>query len=152
MTFWTGGKNPILLDRTEDAFSARTYSSSVFIILERSEESQGGVIIMCHNYEHMKEYFVYIMSNKSGTFYTGVTNNLQLRVYQHKNKLINGFTKRYNINKLVYFASSDDVTAAIAREKQIKGMLRSKKIGLIKTINPDMKDLSEDWFDMNRKE
>lgn len=87
------------------------------------------------------------MSNKRGTLYTGITNDLERRVYQHKNKLIEGFTKKYNITQLVYFASSDDVTAAIAREKQIKGMLRSKKIELIKTLNPDWKDLSESWFD-----
>ncbi|MDP2919220.1 MAG: GIY-YIG nuclease family protein [Dehalococcoidia bacterium] len=95
----------------------------------------------------MKEYYVYIMSNKSGTLYTGVTNDLERRVYEHKHKLVEGFTKRYNITRLVYFASSDDVTAAITREKQIKGMLRSKKIGLIKTMNPEFKDLSEGWFD-----
>ena len=94
----------------------------------------------------MKEYYVYIMSNKSGTLYTGITNDLEQRVYQHKNKLIEGFTKRYNITQLVYFSSSDDVTTAIAREKQIKGMLRSKKIELIKTMNPQLKDLSEGWF------
>ncbi len=100
----------------------------------------------------MIEYYVYIMSNKRGTLYTGVTNDLEQRVYQHKNKLIEGFTKRYNITQLVYFESSDDVTAAIAREKQIKGLLRSKKIELIKTLNPQWKDLSEGWFDNSTKE
>ena len=94
----------------------------------------------------MKEYYVYIMSNKSGTLYTGITNDLEQRVYQHKNKLIEGFTKRYNITQLVYFSSSDNVATAIAREKQIKGMLRSKKIELIKTMNPQLKGLSEGWF------
>jgi putative endonuclease len=94
----------------------------------------------------MNEYYVYIMANQSGTLYTGVTNDLERRVYQHKNKLIEGFTKRYNITQLVYFASTADVTVAIAREKQIKGMLRTKKIELIKTINPYLKDLSEGWF------
>ncbi len=94
----------------------------------------------------MKEYYVYIMSNKTGTLYTGVTNDLERRVYQHKNRLIEGFTKRYNITQLVYFDSSDEVTTAIAREKQIKGMLRSKKIALIKTMNPQWKDLSDGWF------
>ena len=88
----------------------------------------------------MKEYYVYIMSNKSGALYTGITNDLEQRVYQHKNKLIEGFTKRYNITQLVYFSYSDDVATAIAREKQIKGMLRSKKIELIKTMNPQLKD------------
>lgn len=87
------------------------------------------------------------MANKSLILYTGVTGDLIRRVFEHKNKLIDGFTKRYNINRLVYFESTDDVTVAIAREKQIKGILRSKKIELIKTINPDFKDLAEDWYD-----
>ena len=95
----------------------------------------------------MKEYYVYIMSNKSGTLYTGVTNNLEQRVYQHKNQVTEGFTKRYSITQLLYFESSDEVTVAIAREKQIKGMLRIKKIELIKTVNPQLEDLSEGWFD-----
>jgi len=94
----------------------------------------------------MNEYYVYIMANQSGTLYTGVTNNLLRRVYEHKQKLIDGFTKKYNITRLVYFDSTDDITAAIAREKQIKGMLRMKKIELIKTQNPFMKDLSEGWY------
>ncbi|MBF8265364.1 MAG: excinuclease ABC subunit C [Dehalococcoidia bacterium] len=85
------------------------------------------------------------MSNKSGTLYTGVTNDLERRVYEHKNKLIEGFTKRYNITQLVFYESTDDVTAAIAREKQIKGMLRSKKTELIKIMNPQLEDLSEGW-------
>ena len=86
------------------------------------------------------------MSNQSYTLYTGVTNDLEQRVYQHKSKKIEGFTKRYNITRLVYFESSDDITAAITREKQIKGMLKRKKMDLIKLVNPSMKDLSEDWF------
>jgi putative endonuclease len=94
----------------------------------------------------MKEYYLYIMSNKSGTLYTGITNDLERRVYEHKNKLIEGFTKKYNVNRLVYYEFTDDVTVAIGREKQIKGMLKSKKIELIKTMNPRMNDLSEDWF------
>ncbi len=95
----------------------------------------------------MKEYYIYIMANKRGTLYTGITNDLEKRVYQHKQKLIEGFTKRYNITRLVYFESSNDVKAAITREKQIKGLLRSKKIELIKTLNPEWTDLSEGWFD-----
>jgi putative endonuclease len=95
----------------------------------------------------MKEYYVYIMANKRGTLYTGVTNDLERRVYQHKQKLIEGFTKRYNITRFVYFESSNDVNAAITREKQIKGLLRSKKIELIKALNPQWTDLSEGWFD-----
>ena len=95
----------------------------------------------------MKEYFVYILANKSQLLYVGVTDDLLRRVYEHKHKLNEGFTKKYNINKLVYFESTNDVTVAIAREKQIKGMLRSKKIELIKTMNPEFKDLSEGWYD-----
>ena len=95
----------------------------------------------------MNEYYVYIMANKSSTLYMGMTNDLKRRVYQHKTKAFQGFTKKYNINKLVFFETTSDVTAAIAREKAIKGLLRSKKIELIKTENPFMKDLSEDWFD-----
>ena len=92
----------------------------------------------------MKEYFVYILSNKSGTLYTGVTNDLEKRLFQHKNKMNKGFTNKYNIDRLVYYESTNDVTVAIAREKQIKGMLRSKKLELIKTMNPRLVDLSED--------
>jgi putative endonuclease len=95
----------------------------------------------------MKKYFVYILSNKSGTLYVGVTNNLERRLYEHKNKLNQGFTSKYNISRLVYFEPTDDVTVAITREKKIKGMLRSKKIELIKTMNPGLVDLSEDWYE-----
>jgi putative endonuclease len=95
----------------------------------------------------MTEYYIYIMSNQSATLYTGVTNDLEQRVYQHKHKSVDSFTKRYNISQLVYFESTDDVAAAIAREKQIKGLLRSKKLELIKTLNPLFKDLSQEWFD-----
>jgi putative endonuclease len=115
-------------------------------MLERSEASQGGEGHLCYNNLQMKEYYVYILANKSGMLYTGMTNDLERRLYEHKNKLIEGFTKKYNINKLLYFESTDDVSAAIAREKTIKGMLRSKKIELIKTHNPLMNDLSEQWF------
>jgi putative endonuclease len=99
----------------------------------------------------MKEYYVYILSNKRGTLYTGVTNDLERRIYQHKNELTEGFTKKYNITRLIYFESTDDITAAIAREKQIKGLLRSKKIELIKTMNPKWEDLSAAWSETERK-
>jgi putative endonuclease len=75
----------------------------------------------------MKDYYVYILSNTSKTLYIGVTNNLERRVYEHKNKLIDGFTKKYNLTKLVYFETTTDIKAAIYREKQLKGWLRSKK-------------------------
>ena len=107
-----------------------------------SERSKGGgsqTIVM-------KQYYVYVMTNKSRTLYTGITNNLERRVYEHKNKLIEGFTKKYNITKLVYYEISNDVEAAITREKQIKGWLRRKKIALIESVNPQWKDLSEGWF------
>ena len=81
------------------------------------------------------------MTNKSQTLYTGVTNNLLKRVYQHKNKLIDGFTKKYNITILIYYETHEDIRAAIAREKQIKGWLRKKKIALIESMNPEWKDL-----------
>ena len=91
-------------------------------------------------------YHVYIMTNKSKTLYTGVTNDLIRRVLEHKQKKIQGFTYRYNINKLVYFESTPDIRIAIAREKQIKGWTRAKKIALIESVNPDWKDLSEGWY------
>ncbi len=93
----------------------------------------------------MKQYYVYIMTNKSRTLYTGVTNDLQRRVYEHKHKLVPGFTSRYNIIQLVYFEATQDVRAAIAREKQIKGRLRVKKIALIESANPCWQDLSDTW-------
>ena len=77
--------------------------------------------------------------------YTGITNNLERRVYEHKNKLVKGFTAKYNINKLVYFDFTDDVTAAISREKQIKGWSRRNKNELIENTNPKWKDLSLDF-------
>jgi putative endonuclease len=93
----------------------------------------------------MKHYYVYIMTSPSGTLYTGMTNNLQRRVYEHKNKLIDGFTKKYNVTRLVYYELYHDVRDAIAREKQIKSWRRSKKIALIKSLNPTWRDLYEDW-------
>jgi len=87
------------------------------------------------------------MTNKSKTLYTGVTSNLIKRVYEHKHKLVSGFTKKYNINRLVYFEETYNVLSAIGREKQIKGLLRKKKISLIESINPKWQDLSEGWYD-----
>ena len=93
-----------------------------------------------------KEYYVYSMTKKSRTLYTGVTNDLMRRVYQHKNKLVSEFTNKYNIQHLVYYESTSNVYAALKREKQIKGWLRAKKIALIDLMNPEWKDLSEEWF------
>ena len=92
----------------------------------------------------MKTYYVYIMTNqKKGTLYTGVTNDLERRVYEHKLKLVPGFTQKYGLNRLVFYEDTDDVSAAISREKQIKGWLRKKKIALIESMNPEWRDLSE---------
>ncbi len=90
----------------------------------------------------IKNGFVYIMTNKNNTvLYTGVTNDLKRRVYEHKNKLVKGFTEKYNIIKLVYYEMFSDITFAIEREKQIKGGSRKKKIHLIKSINENWNDL-----------
>ena len=94
-----------------------------------------------------KQYYVYIMTNKSGTLYTGLTENLKKRIDQHKNKLVEDFTKKYNINKLLYFETFPDVYSAIDREKTIKGWVRRKKLDLIRTTNPDWTDLSQNWYD-----
>ena len=92
----------------------------------------------------MKQYYVYIMTNRSLTLYTGITNNLQRRMYEHKHHLVVGFTSKYNITRLVYFEETPDAYAAIVREKQIKGWLRAKKIALIESMNPEWRDLSEE--------
>jgi putative endonuclease len=94
----------------------------------------------------MKTYYVYIMANSTRALYTGVTNNLEKRVLQHKRKLLPGFTRQYNINRLVYYETFGDIRAAIRREKQIKGWLRARKVALILAANPHWKDLSEDWY------
>jgi putative endonuclease len=91
-----------------------------------------------------RQYYVYILTNQSRTFYTGVRNNLERRIYEHKHKLVPGFTAKYNITRLVYFEVTQDVLSALTREKQIKGWLRSKKTALIESLNPEWKDLSID--------
>jgi len=91
-----------------------------------------------------KQYYVYIMTNKNNSIlYTGVTNDLKRRVFEHKNKLVEGFTKKYNIGKLVFYEVYDDINNAIAREKQIKGGSRAKKIALIEEMNNTWSDLYE---------
>jgi putative endonuclease len=94
-----------------------------------------------------KEFFLYIMTNnpKSAVLYTGVTGNLARRVWQHKSKMIQGFTSRYNLTQLVYYERFFYPGAAIAREKEIKGWRRSKKIKLIESMNPRWEDLAKDW-------
>jgi putative endonuclease len=95
----------------------------------------------------MKQYYVYIMTNKSRTLYAGVTNNLERRIYEHKHQMGSTFTTRYNITRLVYFEVFAEIRDAIAREKQIKGWLRAKKIALIESVNPKWRDLSADWYE-----
>jgi len=92
----------------------------------------------------MKGGFVYILASKSGVLYVGVTNRLRRRVAEHRLKLVEGFSARYNVNRLVYYEKFEDIRNAIAREKQIKGWLRAKKIALIESANPRWKDLAED--------
>jgi putative endonuclease len=94
----------------------------------------------------MKQYYVYIMSSKTRTLYTGVTNNLERRVYEHKNKFIPGFTAKYNLTWLVWFAETNDIREAIAREKQIKAWPRAKRVELIEEMNPEWEDLSAYWY------
>ncbi len=92
-----------------------------------------------------RTYYVYIMGNRSGTLYTGVTNDLPRRVYEHKNHLLPGFTSRYNLDRLVYFEETSSIENAIAREKQIKGWVRARKLRLVRSANPRWRDLSADW-------
>lgn len=92
----------------------------------------------------MKTYYVYILTNwNNEVLYIGVTNNIARRVFEHKEKLVDGFTKKYNVNKLVYVESCEDVRDAIAREKQLKGGSRKKKIDLIVADNPEWNDLAD---------
>jgi putative endonuclease len=86
-----------------------------------------------------KEYYVYIMTNKPRTLHPGMTNNLIRRVYEHNNKLVKGFTSKYNIKYLVYYESTTNTYSSLQREKQIKGWVRAKKIALIESRNPEMK-------------
>ena len=96
-----------------------------------------------------KLYYVYFMTNFSNTtFYIGVTNNLRRRVSEHKNKLVECFTSKYNLNKLVYFESTEDVEAALNREKQLKRWHRNWKVGLISEVNPEIRDLSDCLIDV----
>jgi len=93
----------------------------------------------------MRDYYVYIMSNHSRILYTGVTGNLVTRVWKHKHRVYKGFTKKYNIRQLVYYEVTTDVRAAIEREKQIKRWRRSKRVDLIRRMNPTWRDLSDDF-------
>ena len=95
----------------------------------------------------MNDYYVYILTNKTNTtLYIGMTNDLKRRLYEHKNKLIPGFTEKYNVNKLVYYEKTTDVKSAIQREKNIKKWNRDWKLELIKKTNPNFNDLSLEWI------
>src|SRR4051794_2318059 len=91
-------------------------------------------------------YYVYIIASESRVLYTGVTNNLHRRVYQHKTRSVPGFTRRYLVTRLVYFESTPNVRAAIEREKAIKAWTRERRIGLIESVNAPWLDLAADWF------
>jgi putative endonuclease len=97
---------------------------------------------------HEGSYFTYIMASRSRTLYIGVTGNLMKRVFEHKWRGHEGFTARYNCDRLVWFASFDDATKVIAREKRLKGWTRARKIALIEKMNPAWVDLSRDWYDL----
>jgi putative endonuclease len=92
-----------------------------------------------------RTYYVYILANRTRRLYTGVTNNILRRIYEHRNGQKTVFAHRYNINRLVYLESSNDVRTAIGREKQIKGWRREKKVALIEAMNPNWEDLSLGW-------
>ena len=93
-----------------------------------------------------KQYYVYILASLSRRLYTGMTNNLERRVFEHKQKRIEGFTTRYRINRLVYYETFRNAPAAIAREKQIKAWRREKKVAMIEKMNASWKDLSAGWY------
>lgn len=94
---------------------------------------------------YTKQYYVYIITNyQQTTFYIGITHNLEQRMWEHKNKIYDGFSAKYNLNRLVYYECFDDVNYAIAREKQLKNWHRQWKLNLIRDMNPDFKDISID--------
>ena len=94
-----------------------------------------------------KSYYVYILASLSGTLYIGITSNLHRRVFERQQGKIEGFTKQYGVHRLLYWESFDDVHKAIAREKQLKGWRREKKIALFEKVNPRWEDLSKGWYD-----
>ena len=104
---------------------------------------------MCAHTTH-RSYWIYVLTNKrNGTLYIGVSNSLERRIWEHKAKIIEGFSKRYGLDRLAHFEEFRDVHDAIAREKEIKGWLRTRKIALIETGNPAWSDLSAGWYGEN---
>ncbi len=93
----------------------------------------------------MKSYYVYVMSGRTRVLYIGVTNDLARRVYEHKNKLLPGFTSKYTLDRLVYFEEGGDIAGATEREKELKAWRRDKKLALIESANPKWRDLSLEW-------
>ena len=99
-----------------------------------------------------KTFHVYILASRTRVLYVGVTSDLMKRLWEHRQKLVAGFTAQYNVDRLVYLEETPDALAAIAREKQIKGWLRAKKVALIEAENPGWRDLSADWFASERRD
>ena len=95
----------------------------------------------------MRTFYVYVLGSKTGTLYVGVTNDIERRVHEHKHHLIPGFTDKYNVDRLLYFETTNDPISAISKEKQIKKWSREKKVALIDSMNAAWDDLSEDWYD-----
>lgn len=93
-----------------------------------------------------RKYYVYILGSKTGTLYTGVTNDLERRMFEHKHGVVDGFTKSYRVNMLLFYQEYDYVEDAIRREKEIKAWRREKKDKLIASVNPRLEDLASDWF------
>ena len=94
-----------------------------------------------------RQYYVYILTNRTRRLYVGVTNDLLRRMYEHKQKLVSGFTNTYNLTWLAYYETTNDIHSAISREKQVKAWSRAKKMALVETVNPDWQDLSAEWYD-----
>ena len=98
----------------------------------------------------MRQYYIYIMTNGVGTLYVGMTNDLMLRILQHKDKLVEGFSKKNSITMLVYYEATNDIVAAISREKQLKRWSSSEKIALVESTNPQWSDLSAEWYEAQK--
>ena len=116
-------------------------------IIVHSSQTSHRSLCQAGGMRELKVYFVYIMTNRSKTLYIGVTNSLIRRVREHKLGIGSGFTRKYKMDRLVYFERFEDVHRAIGREKEIKGWLRRKKIALIVSVNPAWRDLSAEWFE-----
>ena len=128
-------------ETTKDLLRMQDYSQT---ILKQVERFFGLTVSEWHCSPYLydrKQYYVYILTNKSNTLYIGITNDLIRRLYEHKNKLIAGFTKKYNIDRLIYYEVFDSPETAIQREKEIKSWTRKKKLELIKKINPNFEEL-----------